>query len=147
MVNNIPVNNIALTMEKFVRRPLVTLAISSHTAAALSSHDPSARPTIPRAWTRWKKASAARRQCFVYNTSKERTREENTNISSQSRSCVGKYLLKCTFISEYLFKCVQLYAVEMSEANRFSMREILSVEHHCFSVAWARMWAFSRLAR
>ncbi|XP_020329955.2 zinc finger protein 281 isoform X2 [Oncorhynchus kisutch] len=76
-------------MEKFVRRPLVTQAISSHTAAALSSHDPSARPTIPRAWTRWKKASAARRQCFVCNTSKKRTREENTNISSQSRSCVG----------------------------------------------------------
>lgn len=49
IVDNIPDQNIHLTMEKFVTRPLVTLAISSHTAAALSSHDPSARPIIPRA--------------------------------------------------------------------------------------------------
>lgn len=72
-------------------KPKGTPTLCSLQPSPVSSHDPSAAPTIPRAKTRWKEAASAGEQCFGNKIASRRSRIPYTHGRNQLRSCAGKW--------------------------------------------------------
>lgn len=102
---------------------------------SVSSHDPSARPIIPRAQTRWKRTAAAGEQCFGSKNSKARLRGETkryrVGCGHVLVSVAERYLL---FQFKHVYESNIVGCKLQNQITVAQASDAFNAKHHCFGV-------------
>lgn len=103
--------------------------------SSVSSPDPSALPIIPRADTRWKRATAAGEQCFGSKRWTNCVFGVHLNVKSRTLTCKGECYWFDIFLLSAIVKKISKYTSQQREKPECRRRDALLIgEHHCFCV-------------